>query len=513
MTKLTETVSAGPHGKSPRVVLRKDSSLLDRIGRFADEESIALYVVGGYVRDKLMGRPHKREVDFTVIGDAVAFAEKLAVHLKVRNPVIFERFGTAMVPYHGYHLDFVSAREETYDTDSRKPHVLSAGLEADLTRRDFTINAMAAGLNADGYGRLIDLFEGRLDLDAKILRTPLEPERTFSDDPLRIMRAIRFAAQLEFSIERSTLEALQRMVSRLKIISQERITEEFIKLLSARKPSIGIRLLFLTGVMDVIFPEISQLAGVEQIGPHHHKDVFEHTLLVVDQIALATEDPVMRLAALVHDIAKPRTKRFVPQSGWTFHGHEDLGARMVKHIGRRMKFAENVTGKLSKMVALHMRPINLTRESVTDSAVRRLIVDAGDDLDDLLTLCRADITSAKPNKVKRYLEQFDQLRTRIQIVVEKDNLRAFQSPVRGEEIMAVCNIKPGPLVGRIKEALEEGILDGSVPNEHDAVLAYLHQIKSQFIETDTQHENSSRDDGTAASGQRGTGRTRVSGSK
>ncbi|HEY3295835.1 MAG TPA: HD domain-containing protein [bacterium] len=496
---------------SERVFVRKDSRILDRLGRFADEQHVALYVVGGYVRDKLMGRAHKKEIDFTVIGDAVAFARKLSEHLGVRAPVIFERFGTAMVPYHGYHLDFVSAREESYDADSRKPHVLSAGLEADLQRRDFTINAMAASLNEDEFGRLIDLFEGVLDLQAGILRTPLEPERTFSEDPLRIMRAIRFAAQLEFSIDRITLDALQRMVSRLKIISQERITEEFIKLLSARKPSIGIRLLFLTGAMDVIFPEISQLAGVEQIGPHHHKDVFEHTLLVVDQIAEATEDPIMRLAALVHDIAKPRTKRFVPQSGWTFHGHEDLGSRMVRSIGRRMKLPENVTGKLSKIVALHMRPINLTRESVTDSAVRRLIVDAGEDLEDLLTLCRADITSSKPNKVKRYLEQFGQLRERIQDVIEKDNLRAFQSPVRGDEIMAACNIKPGPLVGKIKDALEEAILDGRVPNEHDAVLDYLHQIKSQFIETDTQHENSSPDDGTAAADHGRSGRARIPG--
>jgi poly(A) polymerase len=498
--------------KIPRVFTHSDSRILERIGQFADAQGIAVYVVGGYVRDRLLERALKREMDFTVIGNAVEFAQSLAKHLDVRSPVIFERFGTAMVPYRGYTLDFVSAREETYDPQSRKPHVVSAGLEADLHRRDFTINAMAAGLNEDHYGELIDLFEGMLDLKAGILRTPLEPERTFSEDPLRIMRAIRFAAQLEFSIERQTLEALQKMVDRLKIISQERISDEFLKLLSARKPSIGIRLLYLTGVMDVIFPEISQLAGVDQIGPHHHKDVFEHTLLVVDQIALATDDPVMRLAALVHDIAKPRTKRFVPASGWTFHGHEDLGSRMIKTIGRRMKLPEIVTGKLSKMVALHMRPINLTRESVTDSAVRRLVVDAGDDLDDLLTLCRADITSAKPNKVKKYLEQFDQLRARIQEVIANDNLRAFQSPVRGEEIMAICNISPGPLVGRIKTALEEAILDGRVPNEHDAVLDYLHQIKSQFIETAIKHETPSDDDGTAA-GRRGAGRASVSGHK
>lgn len=483
-----------------RIVTRSESRLLQRVGEFADAEATQVYVVGGYVRDRLMGRELKKEIDFSVLGDAVLFSQKLSKHLGVRAPVIFERFGTAMVPYRGYHLDFVSAREESYDAESRKPHVLPAGLEADLRRRDFTVNAMAAGLNGAEFGILIDLFGGVDDLKTGTLRTPLEPERTFSEDPLRIMRAIRFAAQLEFGIEAETLEALQRMVPRLKIISQERITEEFMKLLAARKPSIGLRLLFLTGVMNLIFPEISQLSGVEQIGQHHHKDVFEHTLLVVDQISLLTEDPVMRLAALVHDIAKPRTKRFMPQQGWTFHGHEDLGSRMMRPIGRRMKLAEDVTGKLGKIVALHMRPINLTHDGVTDSAVRRLIVDAGDDLEDLLTLCRADITSSKPNKVKRYLAQFDLLRERIREVIEKDNLRAFQSPVRGEEIMTICNISPGPLVGRIKTALEDAILDGRIPNEHDAVLAYLHEIKSQYIGPDLRHETSTADGGTSAGG-------------
>jgi poly(A) polymerase len=476
-----------------RVFTQHDSRILSRLGEFADAEGIALYVVGGYVRDRLLHLPVKHEMDFAVAGDAVKFARKLSGHLGVRAPVIFERFGTAMVPYHGYRLDFVSARAETYDPHSRKPHVVPAGIEADLRRRDFTVNAMAAALNDEHFGELIDLFDGVEDLHAKTLRTPLEPEQTFSDDPLRIMRAIRFAAQLEFGIEKGTREALERMVARLKIISQERITEELLKLMAARKPSIGLRLLYLTGVMDVIFPEISALAGVEQVGLHHHKDVFEHTLQVVDKIAEFTDDPLLRLAALVHDVAKPKTKRFVQQQGWTFHGHEDLGARMVKSVGRRLKLAEEDTSKLSKLVALHMRPINLTREGVTDSAVRRLIVDAGENLDDLLTLCRADITTSKPNKVKRYLQQFDQLHARISEVTEKDNLRAFQSPVRGEEIMEVCNISPGPTVGKIKKALEEAILDGRIPNEHDPVLAYLHQIKDQFLGTSSAHDSSHSD--------------------
>ena len=485
---------------SVRVFTRSDSRLLDRLGKFADAEGVALYLVGGSVRDRLMKRPLKREMDFSVVGDAVEFAGKLSRHLAVRRPVVFARFGTAMVPYRGYRLDFVSAREESYQEHSRKPKVVPAGLEADLRRRDFTVNAMAAGLNAGNYGLLVDLFDGRRDLESGTLRTPLEPEQTFSEDPLRILRAVRFAAQLEFGIEKETRQALENMVERLKIISQERITEEFLKLLSARQPSVGLRLMYLTGVMDAVFPEISKLAGVEQVGTHHHKDVFEHTLLVVDQVALLTEDPLLRLAALLHDIAKPRTKKFIPQTGWTFHGHEDVGARMVRTMARRMKLSEDACGKLVKITALHMRPINLTYEGVTDSAVRRLIVDAGEDLDDLLSLCRADITSSKPNKVKKYLDQFEKLSRRIREVVEKDNLRAFQSPVRGEEIMAVCNISPGPVVGKIKTALEDAILDGRVPNEHDAVLAYLHEIKRQFLGTKDNHETPSADTGRADRG-------------
>jgi poly(A) polymerase len=485
-----------------RLFGRSSSRLLDRLGKIADAEGIPLYLVGGSVRDRLMNRRLSREMDFSVIGDAVKFAEKLASHLGVRKPVIFARFGTAMVPYRGYRLDFVSAREESYPEDSRKPKVLPAGLEADLRRRDFTVNAMAAGLNSGNFGLLVDLFGGQRDLESRTLRTPLEPEQTFSEDPLRILRAIRFAAQLEFGIEKQTRLALERMVERLKIISQERITEEFLKLLSARQPSVGLRLMYLTGVMDAVFPEISKLAGVEQVGPHHHKDVFEHTLLVVDQVALLSADPLLRLTALLHDIAKPKTKKFVPQTGWTFHSHEDVGARMARNITRRMKLPEDACGKIEKLVALHMRPINLTHESVTDSGVRRLIVEAGEDLDDLLTLCKADITSSKPNKVKKYLEQFEKLSGRIREVLEKDRLRAFQSPVRGDEIMAVCNIPPGPLVGKIKTALEDAILDGRVANEHDAVLAHLHEIKGQYLEPEGSHEASNVDGGVAAGGKR-----------
>lgn len=464
-----------------KVIRRSDSKVLERLGHLADEHGLEVYAVGGYVRDKLLDKKVK-DIDFTVIGDAVKFAKVVAKEFGVHEPVLFERFGTAMVPYRGYQLDFVTARAESYESQSRKPKVWEGALEDDLARRDFTVNALAASLNGESFGVLIDHYDGIGDLERKILRTPKEPEQTFSDDPLRIMRALRFAAQLEFSIEPQTLAACKEMASRLKIVSQERITDELIKLMSAAKPSIGLRLMQETGVMDIVFKEISELSGVEQVGQHHHKDVFDHTLLVVDRISELTNDPVLRLAALVHDIAKPKTKRFFPEQGWTFHGHEDVGSRMLRPIGRRLKLPEKTVSKLTKMTALHMRPINLTREEVTDSAVRRLIVDAGEDLDDLMTLCRADITSANPKKVKRYLTQFEALKKRIAEVIEGDQLRAFQSPVRGEEIMRICNLSPGPIVGKIKTALEEAILEGKVANEHDAVLDYLYEIKDQYLE-------------------------------
>ncbi len=469
------------HKASRRILKRTDSRTLDRIGGLADSHGLEVFAVGGYVRDRLLGKKVK-DIDFTVIGDAVAFAQSVAKEFGVRNPVLFERFGTAMVPYRGYQLDFVTARAESYESQSRKPNVWKGALEDDLARRDFTVNALAVRLNTEHYGELVDLYDGLGDLERKVLRTPLDPLQTFSEDPLRIMRAVRFAAQLEFEISAEARAACCEMAPRLKIVSQERITDELIKLLGTPKPSIGLRLMHELGVMQIVFKEIAELAGVEQIGQHHHKDVFDHTLLVVDRTAELTPDPVLRFAALVHDIAKPRTKRFFPEQGWTFHGHEDIGSRMLKSIGRKLKLPEKMTQKLSKLTALHMRPINLTREEVTDSAVRRLIVDAGEDLEELLTLCRADITSANPKKVKRYLAQFEQLKARITEVQESDHLRAFQSPVRGDEIMQICNLRPGPAVGKIKTALEEAILEGRVPNEHDAVLQYLYEIKDQFLE-------------------------------
>lgn len=454
--------------------------LLDRVGATADRLRVPVFAVGGYVRDFLLDRPCK-DIDFLVLGDGLKFAEEVCRDLKVRRHVVFEKFTTAMVPYRGWRLDFVGARREKYDRESRKPQVEAASMEEDLARRDFTVNALAIALNSSNFGRLIDLFDGLRDLRDKILRTPLEPEATFSEDPLRIMRAIRFATQLGFGIERRTLEAVGPMRERLSIVSQERITDEFWKILSTGRPSVGLRLLYVTRVMDVIFPELSALAGAEQKGRYHHKNILEHTLTVVDNLAVETPDPVVRFAALVHDIAKPRVKRFDAEAGWTFHGHEDLGAQMVRSIGRRMRLPTEVVSKVAKLVRLHMRPINLTDDEVTDSALRRLIVQAGEDREDLLALCRADITSANPKKVARYLADFDKMVARMGEVMEKDRLRAFQSPVRGDEIMELCNLEPGPIVGKLKRAIEEAILDGIIPNEHDAARAYLLEIKDKMI--------------------------------
>ena len=355
-------------------------------------------------------------------------------------------------------------------------------LADDLARRDFTINTIAASLNRSSWGRVTDPYDGRSALGAKIIQTPLVPEKTFDDDPLRIMRAIRFASQLEFEIESTTLDAIEKMRDRLSIISQERITDEFLKILSSRTPSIGLKIMFNTGVMKIVFPEISELGGVEQRDDVHHKDVFLHTCTVVDNIAVGTENVFLRLAALVHDIAKPKTKQFKEGTGWTFHGHEELGARMVKHFFRRMKLPLDQIPYMEKLVRLHLRPIALVDDGVTDSAVRRLLFEAGNDVEDLMMLCRADITSKNPRLVKKYLTNYDLVYAKMKEVEEKDRMRAFQSPVRGDEIMILCQLPPGKLVGVLKSKIEEAILDGIIPNEHDAALAYLLQVKERVIE-------------------------------
>jgi poly(A) polymerase len=453
---------------------------LTRIGRIADEQGLEAYVVGGYVRDILLGEEGK-DVDIMVVGDGVRFARTVARKLDIDTVVTFERFGTAMIPVDGGKIEFVGARKESYAPGSRNPSVETGSLREDLLRRDFTVNAMAASLNAATAGKLLDPLGGRDDLQLKILRTPLDPRQTFEDDPLRMMRALRFAAQLRFTIDPAVLEALRGMKDRLTIVSQERITDEFLKTLSAAQPSIGLKLMFETGVLQIVFPEIAQMAGVDQRRDHHHKDVFLHTCTVVDNISQTTDNVWLRFAALVHDIAKPRTKAFKEGTGWTFHGHEEVGARMMKKIFQRLRLPLEHLPYVERLVRLHLRPMVLVDEIVTDSAVRRLVFDARDAIDDLMKLCRADITSKNPKLVARYLRNYDIVIQKIQEVEERDRLRNWQPPVKGDEIMSVCGLEPGRKVGELKKAIEEAILDGRIPNEHDAALAYLLEIKGQIL--------------------------------
>lgn len=454
--------------------------LLKLIGSIADRERAEVYVVGGCVREALLGRS-PGEFDFVVVGDGIAFAQAVAAALHSAAPTVYRTFGTAALHHSGQKLEFVGARRESYAPDSRKPQVGPADLQADLARRDFTINALAMALHGATFGRLIDPFHGKADLRARLIRTPLAPEVTFADDPLRIMRGIRFATGLNFSIHENTLAGMRVSAERLRIVSQERITDELTKILAAEKPSIGFHLLYDSGVLDIIFPELSALRGAEEYKGYLHKDVFNHTLTVVDNVAQMSSKLPLRFAALVHDIAKPRTKEFKEGKGWTFHGHEDLGARMVPRIAGRLKLPMEWQLYAQKLTRLHLRPIALTEETVTDSAYRRLLFEAGEDLEDLLLLCRADITSGNVRRRQQHLANFDFVVQRLNEVEEKDRIRAFQSPVRGDEIMAVCGLNPGPAVGKLKKAIEEAILDGKIPNEHDAALAYLHAIKDRVL--------------------------------
>lgn len=458
----------------------KNIPIVSTITEAAKENSIEVFMVGGVVRDLILKR-ERSDLDFLVIGDSLKFAEKVANKLGIQKVTKFRNFGTAHFIYQNYDIEFVGARKESYNRDSRKPIVEDGTFEDDIKRRDFTINAMAISLNEKNFGELIDIFNGYNDLQNKLIKTPLDPFQTFDDDPLRIMRAFRFAAQLEFQVDESIMKAAKEMKERLRIVSQERITDEFLKILSAPKPSIGLKLLYDSEVLQIIFPEIHNLAGVDQRQDYHHKDVFLHTLIVVDNISQATENLWLRFAALVHDIAKPQTKKFVEGIGWTFHGHEELGARMMKNIFHRMKLPMNKLEYVEKLVRLHLRPIALAKEEVTDSAIRRLIVQAGDNLQDLITLCRADITSKNPQKVEKYLANYEAVMQKVLEVQEKDRLRAFQSPVRGDEIMKICNLKPSKKVGEIKKAIEEAILDGVIENSHEAALEYLMKIKDDFL--------------------------------
>ncbi|MBX3008281.1 MAG: HD domain-containing protein [Melioribacteraceae bacterium] len=455
-------------------------SFLAQITKLAEERNESIYIVGGFVRDIILDR-NKFELDFLVIGDGPQFAEQLAAIMGIKEISIFKNFGTAQFNYSGYSLEFVGARKESYNRESRKPIVTKGTLDDDLDRRDFTINTLALSLNNESIGQIVNKYDGIKDIEDGIIRTPLDPEITFEDDPLRIMRAFRFASQLNFKIDEKTFSAASKMSGRLKIVSQERITDEFMKILLSPKPSIGLKLLHESGVMQNVFPELSNMAGVDQRNEFHHKDVFYHTMIVVDNTAEVSDNLWLRFAALVHDIAKPHTKKFVEEIGWTFHGHEELGARLMKEIFHRLKLPLNKLSYIQKLIRLHLRPIALVDEQVTDSAIRRLIVEADEDLDDLITLCRADITSKNPAKVNRYLENYEIVMAKVRDVLEKDKLRAFQSPVRGEEIMKVCNIQPSRKVGEIKKVIEEAILDGKIGNNYEEAYNYFLSIKDEFL--------------------------------
>lgn len=451
------------------------------LSEIAEEEGVEAYVIGGYVRDLLLHRPSK-DIDVVVHGSGIALAEKAAERLGGLHVSVFKNFGTAMFRYKGMEVEFVGARRESYRADSRKPIVEEGSIDDDQKRRDFTINALAISLNRADYGELIDPFGGVEHLEQRIIRTPLEPGITFSDDPLRMMRAVRFASQLNFRIEENTLRALSEFAFRLPIISMERIMDEFNKIMLSPEPSKGISLLEETGLLKQFFPELVALKGVEHVNGVGHKDNFYHTLAVVDGVALYSEDLWLRWAALLHDIGKPVTKKFSPAQGWTFYGHNHTGERMVPKIFARLKLPQNEKMKyVQKLVNLHMRPIVLSEEIVTDSAVRRLLFDAGDDIDDLMTLAEADITSKNEEKVKRFLENFKIVRRKLKEVEEKDSIRNFQPPISGEEIIATFNLPPCRAIGDIKNAIKEAILDGVIGNNYEEAREYMFRVAKDII--------------------------------
>ncbi len=458
----------------------KNQNLISVISEVSDKLAKEVYIVGGYVRDLILDRK-RSDIDFLVIGSGPEFANLTADELGIKNISVFNNFGTAHFNYEGLDVEFVGARRESYDRKTRKPVVEDGTFQEDISRRDFTINTLAISLNKNNFGELIDIYNGYDDIQNKLIRTPLDPVKTFDDDPLRIMRAFRFASQLDFNVDESIMKAAREMRSRLAIVSQERITDEFLKILASPKPSIGLKLLYDSGVLEIIFPEIAIMAGVDQRKDFHHKDVFLHTLQVVDNICKQTDNVWLRFAALVHDIAKPPTKKFVEGIGWTFHGHEELGARMMKKIFIRMKLPLHQLEYIEKLIRLHLRPIALAKEEVTDSAIRRFIVEAGEDLEDLIILCRADITSKNPVKVETYLANYERVMQKVRDVKERDKLREFQSPVRGEEIMKICNLKPSRKVGEIKTAIEEAILDGKIGNNYEEAYKYLLEIKDKYL--------------------------------
>ncbi len=491
--------------------------IFKKIYHVSDETYTDVYVVGGYVRDELLGVENKKDIDFVVAGSGLKFATQLFTNFDEEDTrlVEFPDFDTArivfLVPQEKdkktkvviggqgleeveidpsdeikkkvlFEIEFAGARTEEYNDKSRKPKVQSTTLEDDLRRRDFTVNAMAQKVEKNGkLGKIVDLFDGQKDLKNKILRTPLDPDETFVDDPLRMLRATRFAAQLEFAIEPKTLQAINENRKRLKIVSKERIQEEIIKLFASVQPSVGLFILYQTKLIDEFMPEVSKLAGVEEVKGYSHKDNLSHTFAVVDNIAENSDKPLLRFAGLMHDIAKPDTKKFTKGRGWTFDMHEHLGKKMTRDICRRLKFSKKDTEYLAKLVRYHLQPIALMDRGVTDSPVRRLVIDVGEDLDDLLVLCRADITTGNQKKKARRLKNYDILEKRIVELIEKDKLKSFQSPVRGEEIMELTGLKAGPTVGKIKKRIENAILDGEIGNDYEEAKNFLESIREEYV--------------------------------
>lgn len=452
------------------------------VGMAADDLGQECYVVGGFVRDKLMGRPIKMDLDFTTVGSGIELAKKVQKELNPRPKLsVFKNFGTAHMNWKGVDLEFVGARKESYTKNSRNPQVLAGSLQEDQNRRDFTINAMAIGLNKSSWGELIDPFGGVQDLDKKLLRTPLESDQTFDDDPLRMMRAVRFAAQLNFKISSEALLSIRKNAARISIVAPERTSQEFNKILSVEKPSYGLGLLFTSGLLNEILPELVALQGVEEVEGQLHKDNFYHTLEVVDNLSRTSEDLWLRWAALLHDIGKPRTKKFIQGTGWTFRGHEFLGGKMVPKLFKRMHLPNDARLKfVIKMVQMSSRPAALSDDAVTDSALRRLLFDAGDDIESLMLLCEADLTTKNEKKKRRYLQNFKVVRAKLKEVEERDQIRNFQPPVSGEEIMEKYGIGPCREIGQIKEAIKEAILEGEIPNERMAALEKMNEIATQL---------------------------------